>query len=101
MIYICYSAATGEFNVSTNIKSISQASGIPYHKAYRLLSNGTGTIKHGEYLLGKTDKLLKGSQRVSTKKEPEFDDFFKPIGNDDVSRTPAKEDKRDTGAEEV
>ena len=78
MIYICYNASDKSFTASTNIKSVSEVTGIPYHKAYRMLSNGTGTVEHGEYIIGKTEDLLKGKQRIPDKKG-EFDDFFNPL----------------------
>jgi len=63
MVYVAYNTDDQSFQTATNIRSLSEAIGIPYHTMYRQLKNGQGTVEFRNFVLGKSPELLKGNQR--------------------------------------
>jgi len=73
-VYSCIKTED-EFIFSTNLVRISEFSGIPYHRLYKALSNGTSSTEIDGYKLYKGE-LVKGRQRVSKEKLNKIDKFF-------------------------
>lgn len=79
MIYISYNINTEEFIPATNIAALSRATGVPYYKLYRNLSNGNNIYKHEDYIFGKSSELLKGNQRIPEEEKKSINDFFDEV----------------------
>lgn len=86
MIFFYYEKNTGRFTSATNIKAISEFSGIPYYKIYGWFNNGsTGPALHNDNdVMCARSELVRGKQRFSgrdkddnTKKEQ--DDKPQPV----------------------
>ncbi len=67
MIYICFKVTSKTFKVATNIRSLSEVTGIRYSKIYRMIKNGEDPIEFGEFIICKirSEDILKGKQRIS------------------------------------
>lgn len=85
MIYFCLNKNDHSFTLATNIKAVSEFSGEPYHRVYRILSNGLDLHETPDYIYAR-GKPVKGNQRLPgdnkkeiEKKDKTFDDFFNEI----------------------
>ena len=79
MTFSYYDSSTGKKLITTNLKSLSEFSGIPYHKVYNWFRNGTD-VHIQDSIVCFRDNLSRGKQRIpkkQKKKEEKFDDFFK------------------------
>ena len=112
MAFFFYEINTDRFILATNLKAVSEFSGIPYHKIYNWFQNGSDVHKDEKFFCVKAE-VVRGKQRIqkgqssssSTSsndntgpssvtpkretKQPDsrdmskYDDFFKQVGEAD------------------
>lgn len=89
MIYFALNKNNYSFVMTTNIKAIEEFTGIPYHRVYRILSNGVDLKETDDFIFA-WGEPVKGKQRIpgrpkkkKSKGPPEeiddFDNFFKHV----------------------
>jgi hypothetical protein len=70
MTFFYYEIPTSKFIIATNVKAISEFSGIPYHKIYGWFNNdATGPMAHieeGQFICARSE-LVRGKQRLQNK----------------------------------
>lgn len=68
MVFFYYEFETGRHIAATNIKAVSEFSGISYGRVYRWFRDGRDVYKGEGFIMLRT-KVRKGMQRVKAKKK--------------------------------
>ena len=89
MIYFALNKNDHSFAMATNIKAIEEFTGMPYHKVYRILSNGQNLKETDDFIFARGEPV-KGKQRIAggpkdakgkapPGKTEDFNDFFNQV----------------------
>ena len=76
MIYTYYNKELKKGVATTGIAGLARVSGLKGHTLYTLFNNGLNFKETDEYIIIKTEELIKGNQRVATQSSTDNLDVF-------------------------